>query len=43
MIAKWGTMLEAFDVKYLSRIVVKGQFLADFIAEFIKDVTGMRG
>ena len=40
MIAKWGTTLEAFNVKYLPRIVVKGQVLADFVAEFTEDVKG---
>jgi len=33
-------MLEAFDVKYLPCIVVKGQVLADFVAEFTEDVVG---
>ena len=33
-------MLDAFNVKYLPRIVVKGQVLADFAAEFTEDVAG---
>ena len=33
-IAKWGTRLGAFDVRYKSRSVVKGQVLADFVAKF---------
>ena len=33
-------MLEAFDVKYLPRIVVNGQVLVDFLAEFTEDVAG---
>ena len=33
-IAKWGTRLGAFDVRYKPRNVVKGQVLADFVAEF---------
>jgi len=37
-IAKWGTMPEAFDIKYLPRVTVKEQVLADFIVEFIEDV-----
>ena len=37
-IAKWGTMLGAFDIKYLPRTAVKGQILADFTAEFTEDV-----
>lgn len=33
-IAKWGTRLISFDVRYKSRTVIKGQVLADFVAEF---------
>ncbi|XP_075665338.1 uncharacterized protein LOC142635001 [Castanea sativa] len=33
-IAKWGTRLGSFDIRYKSRNSVKGQVLADFIAEF---------
>ena len=33
-IAKWGTILGAFDIKYMPRTSVKGQVLADLIAEF---------
>ena len=33
-IAKWGTILGAFDIKYMLRTSVKGQILADLIAEF---------
>ena len=33
-IAKWGTRLGAFDIRYKSRNSVKGQVLADFVAEF---------
>ena len=33
-IAKWGTILGTFDIKYISRTSVKGQILADLIAEF---------
>ena len=35
-IAKWGTVLEAFDIKYMSRTSVKGQVLLDLVAEFIE-------
>ncbi|XP_075674859.1 uncharacterized protein LOC142644058 [Castanea sativa] len=35
-VAKWGTRLGAYDVKYLPRIAVKGQVLADFVTEFTK-------
>ena len=33
-IDKWGTILRAFDIKYMSRTFVKGQVLADLVAEF---------
>ena len=33
-IAKWGTILGAFDIKYIPRTSVKGQVLADVVAEF---------
>ena len=33
-IAKWGTILGAFDIKYMPRTSVKGQVLADLIVEF---------
>ena len=33
-IAKWGTMLGVFDIKYMPRTSVKGQVLADLVAEF---------
>ena len=33
-IAKWGTILRAFDIKYMSRTSVKGQILADLVAGF---------
>ena len=33
-IAKWGTILGAFDIKYLPRTSVKGQVLTDLVAEF---------
>ena len=33
-IAKWGTILGAFDIKYMSCTFVKGQVLADLVAEF---------
>ena len=33
-IAKWGTILGAFDIKYMPRTSVKGQSLADLVAEF---------
>ncbi|XP_075675013.1 uncharacterized protein LOC142644249 [Castanea sativa] len=33
-IAKWGTILGAFDVRYMPRTSVKGQVLANLVAEF---------
>ena len=33
-IAKWGTILGAFDIKYMPRTSVKDQVLADLVAEF---------
>ena len=33
-IAKWGTILGAFDIKYMPCTSVKGQVLADLVAEF---------
>ena len=33
-IAKWSTVLGAFDIKYMPRTSVKGQVLADLIVEF---------
>ena len=35
-ITKWGIVLGAFDIKYMPRTSVKGQVLADFVAEFIE-------
>lgn len=33
-IAKWGTRLGTFDIRYEPRNSIKGQVLADFVAEF---------
>ena len=33
-VAKWGTILGAFDIKYIPRTSIKGQVLADLVAEF---------
>ena len=33
-IAIWNTILGAFDIKYMPRTSIKGQFLADLVAEF---------
>ena len=34
IIAKWGIILGAFDIKYMPRNSIKGQVLADLVAEF---------
>lgn len=34
MVAKWGTILEVFDIKYMPHTSIKGQVLADLVAEF---------
>ena len=33
-IAKWGTILGAFDIKYMPHTSVKGQVLVDLVAKF---------
>ena len=33
-IAKWGTILGAFDIKYMPRTSIKGHVLANLVAEF---------
>ena len=33
-VAKWGTILGAFDIKYMLRTSIKGQVLTDLVAEF---------
>nr|GEV22923.1 reverse transcriptase domain-containing protein [Tanacetum cinerariifolium] len=33
ILAKWGVELEAYDIKYASRSVIKGQMLVDFLAD----------
>jgi len=35
-IAKWGTILGAFYIKYMSRTSIKGQILTDLVAEFVE-------
>ena len=35
-ISKWGTILGAFDIKYMSRTSIKGQILADLVAERVE-------
>jgi len=33
-IAKWGTILDAFDIKYMPQTFVKGQIITDLVAKF---------
>ena len=35
-IALWNTILGAFDIKYMPQTSIKGQVLADLVAEFAK-------
>ena len=35
-IAKWGTILGAFDIKYMPHTSIKGQVLVNLVAEFGK-------
>ena len=35
-IAKWGTILGTFDIKYMPRTSIKGQVLANLVTEFAK-------
>ena len=40
-VAKWGTILGAFDIKYMPRTSIKGQVLTDLVAEFAECPEGM--
>ena len=42
-IAKWGTILGAFDIKYMPRTSIKGQVLTDLVAEFTECPEEMEG
>ena len=42
-IAKWGTILGAFDIKYMPHTSIKGQVLADLVAEFAECPEEMEG
>ena len=42
-IAKWGTILRAFDIKYMPCISIKGQVLTDLAAEFVECPEEMEG
>lgn len=36
--AKWGTILGAFDIQYLLQTMVKGQVLVDLVGEFTEEL-----
>ena len=38
-IAKWGTILGTFDIKYMPRISINYQVLADLVAKFAEGLT----
>ena len=42
-IAKWGTILGVFDIKYMPRTSIKGQVLADLVVEFAECPEEMEG
>ena len=42
-IAKWGTILGAFNIKYMPRTSIKGQVLPDLVAEFVECPEEMDG
>ena len=42
-VAKWATILGAFDIKYMPRTSVNGQVLADLVAEFAKPLLEENG
>ena len=35
-VAKWGTILGVFDIKYMPRTSIKGQVLIDLVAKFVE-------
>ena len=41
-IAKWAIILGAVDIKYMPRTLVKGQVVADLVAEFAEISTEKR-
>ena len=42
-IAKWGTILGAFDIKYMPHTSITGQVLADLVAKFAECPEEMEG
>ena len=37
-IAKWGTILGAFDIKYMPHTSIKGQVLVDLVIELVESL-----
>ena len=42
-ITKWGTILRAFNIKYMPHTSIKGQVLTDLVAEFAECLKEMDG
>ena len=42
-VAKWATILGAFDIKYMPRTSIKGSVLASLVAEFTKPLLEKSG
>ena len=42
-IAKWGTILRVFDIKYMPRTSIKGQVLTNLVTEFAECSEEMEG
>ena len=42
-IAKWGTILGAFDIKYMPRTSIKGQVLIDLVIELVESLLEEEG
>lgn len=40
-VAKWGTRLRSFDVRFKPHNAIKGQVLADFVVDFTPTMSGM--
>ena len=38
-ITNWGTMLVAYDIRYMPYTAIKGQVVADFVEKFTKNMT----
>ena len=42
-IAKWGTILGAFDIKYVPRTFIKGQVFTNLVAKFTESLVKEEG